>query len=282
MGSGAMKRSHFGVAACLAGGCSLAAGAATAQVGQVGRESGRAGWDTLGQTYNGMGGVVASPFRDFNVMRAKIPPPLQAARSKPYNTKGLNSCQAVLDEVSELDLVLGPDVDTPDIEVRRSMYVRGADMAASTAIDAVRSAANHFIPMRGTIRKITGADRAEKKVKQAVLAGQIRRGFLKSYGMQHNCAWPAAPEGFHPAPGGPVWGAAVAPVALPPPAPMQASVIPAAVTAIAPVQVASQTAAPSAPAAPPAATLAAVTEPQAGAWRIGASSMTLASSRAKR
>ena len=276
-----MMRSNLGLAACIFGGCSLVAGAATAQVGEAYREGGRAGWDTLGQTYNGMGGVVTSPFRDFNVMRAKIPPPLQQASSRPYNTKGLDSCQAVLSEVAELDLVLGPDVDTPDIEVRHSMYVRGADMAASTAIDAVRSAANHFIPMRGTIRKITGADRAEKKVKKAVLAGQIRRGFLKSYGMQHNCAWPAAPEGFHPAPGGPVWGEAVAPVALPPPAPMQAAVIPAAASVtIAPVQVASQAAAPSPRPVAPTPTLAAVTEPQAGAWRIGAAPMALASSTA--
>ncbi len=251
-----MSRSGLSIVASLAVGGSLAAaGLCQAQVGQAYRDGSRAGLDTLGQTYNGMGGVVTSPFRDFGVMRAKLPPPLEKARTRPYDVRGLGSCEAVLNEVADLDLVLGPDLDTPDIEHHRNMYGRGADMAASAAVDAVRSAANHFIPMRDTIRKITGADRADKKLAKAVLSGQVRRAFLKSYGMQHNCAWPAAPIGFRPAPGGPDWSLtqAVAP-APPPPAPMMAAVI-AAVAPATPL---------ASPPPPPAAT-----EPQAGAWRIG-------------
>ncbi|MBE7218796.1 MAG: hypothetical protein INR64_10025 [Caulobacteraceae bacterium] len=278
-----MQRRSFSTAICLATVCALPAAPAGAQVGQAYRDSGRAGIDTLGQTYNGMGMVVASPFRDFGVMRAKIPPPLVKASSKPYDTKGLNSCDAVKDEVADLDLVLGPDIDTPDIEKHRNLYNRGSEFVSSAAVDAVRSAANHFIPMRDTIRKISGADRMQKKVEKAVLAGRVRRGFLKSYGMQHNCAWPAAPASFRPGPGGPNWSLvqASAPVA-PPPAPMTASVIQASVPvppAAAPVQVASLSS-PKARAVPVDAGPAPATESQAGAWRIGAPTVSVASTSA--
>ena len=279
------------------------AGAAFAQVGsQIGEgfhSTGRAGLDTLGQTYNGMGSVASTPFRDFNVVHAKMPPPLERARIHPYDVRGLTSCGAVLNEVSELDLVLGPDIDTPDIEKHRNMYNNAADLAGSAAVDAMRSAVDHFIPMRDTIRKLTGAEREQKKMEKAVLSGKVRRGFLKSYGMQHNCAWPAAPAGFTPAPGGPVWTMVAVQVA-PPPAPMTAAVI-AAIIPGQPVGAASgapagavlastgggASGAPGKPAvrgaslqvasaasprtlrAAPASGAPVATETQAGAWRIG-------------
>lgn len=276
-----------GAGLCL-GGCAMhpiatvagAGGVAYRSTGSVARNSAHAGWDTLGQTYNGMGGAISAPLRDFNVVRLRTAPVLSRARKRTYDTRGLNSCQAVLTEVSALDVVLGPDLDTPDVGRHHNMYGRGADMAASTALDAVRSAADHFIPMRGTIRKISGADRAEKKKKSAELAGQIRRGFLKSYGMEHNCAWPAAPIGFEPAPGGPVWPtllqAGPAPIAPVTPAVIPAAVpLPALPAATAPLRLATAgasahqtgTAATRPPASAAEPSLA--TETQAGAWRIG-------------
>ena len=221
-----MKRSTLSLAACVVGGGVLAAaGGAGAQVGSQISEgvhsTGRAGMDTLGQTYNGIGSVASTPFRDFGMVHTKLPPPLDRARMHPYGVRGLTSCEAVLHEVSELDLVLGPDIDTPDIEKHRNMYNNAADLAGSAAVDAMRSAVNHFIPMRDTIRKLTGAEREQNKLEKAILSGKVRRGFLKSYGMQHNCAWPAAPSGFTPAPGGPVWTAMTVQVA-PPPAPHDA------------------------------------------------------------
>ena len=296
-----MKRSTLSLAACVVGGGVLAAaGGAGAQVGSQISEgvhsTGRAGMDTLGQTYNGIGSVASTPFRDFGMVHTKLPPPLDRARMHPYGVRGLTSCEAVLHEVSELDLVLGPDIDTPDIEKHRNMYNNAADLAGSAAVDAMRSAVNHFIPMRDTIRKLTGAEREQNKLEKAILSGKVRRGFLKSYGMQHNCAWPAAPSGFTPAPGGPVWTAVTVQVA-PPPAPMTPAVIAAVLPSASPagvdtraVVLASTSGA--APGATAATTLAVrnvkvasasparpprslspgapvATETQAGAWRIG-------------
>ena len=46
----------------------------------------------------------------------------------------------------------------------------------------------------------TGASRHDKAVQAAVQAGGVRRGYLKGVGMRMNCAPPAAPSWFVPAP----------------------------------------------------------------------------------
>ena len=152
---------------------------------------------TGGELYLGAGNAVRRPLHDLNMMQDKIAPVLLRAESHPYDLRGVNSCNDVLDRVSELDLALGPDVDTPK-ERRHTRVARGADFAAEAALDAAGSAAEHFLPMRSTIKQITGAQRYENHVKHAQLAGTTRRSFLKAIGMEHNCVWPAAPLDFAP------------------------------------------------------------------------------------
>ena len=152
---------------------------------------------TGGELYHGASAAVRAPLRDLNMMQDPIAPVLLRAESHPYNMTGVNSCNDVLDRVAELDLALGPDVDTPK-QKGRTRVNRGADFAASTALDAAGSAAEHFIPMRSTIKQISGAKRYENHVIHATLAGETRRSFLKAIGMEHNCAWPAAPLQFTP------------------------------------------------------------------------------------
>ena len=152
---------------------------------------------TGGELYLGAGNAVRRPFHDLNLMQDKIAPVLLRAESHPYDLRGVNSCNDVLDRVAELDLALGPDVDTPK-EKRHTRVARGADFAATAALDAAGSAAEHFLPMRSTIKQITGAQRYENHVKHAQLAGVTRRSFLKAIGMEHSCVWPAAPLDFAP------------------------------------------------------------------------------------
>ncbi|WP_174301950.1 hypothetical protein [Caulobacter sp. S45] len=152
---------------------------------------------TGGELYLGAGDAVRRPLHDLNMMQDKIPPVLLRAESHPYDLRGVNSCNDVLDRVAELDLALGPDVDTPK-ERRHTRVASGANFAAEAALDAAGSAAEHFLPMRGTIKQITGAQRYENHVKHAQLAGTTRRSFLKAIGMEHSCVWPAAPLDFVP------------------------------------------------------------------------------------
>ncbi len=149
------------------------------------------------EIYHGASRAVKAPLHDLNMMQDQIPPVLLRAEERPYDVSDVDTCNDVLSKVAELDLALGPDVDMPK-EIRRTRASRGADFAAEAALDAAGSAVEHFIPMRSTIKQLSGATRYENHVKHAILSGEVRRSFLKTVGMAHNCTWPAAPLAFKP------------------------------------------------------------------------------------
>jgi hypothetical protein len=66
------------------------------------------------------------------------------------------------------------------------------------AVSLVKDTAEGVIPMKSWVRKLSGAEKNDKRVRQAVLAGEIRRAFLKGLGVMHDCRWPAAPLSFEP------------------------------------------------------------------------------------
>ncbi len=161
------------------------------------RSTGAVG-DTMNQTANGVGGAVRAPLRDFNLMHEVIPASLIKAETNPYDTDGMISCEALLTEVGELDVALGPDVDTPSEAKHKDAYDKSASFAAQAALDAVKDTAEGVIPMKSWVRKLSGADNADRRAKQAILAGTTRRAFLKGIGVMRNCTWPAAPLSFEP------------------------------------------------------------------------------------
>ncbi len=152
-------------------------------------------YTTGGDVYSGVGAAAKQPFRDFNMMQDPIPPVLLRAESTPYDLAGVSSCARLMNQVAELDLALGPDMDSPK-DKGGGRLTKGADAAASAALEAATSAAEGFLPMRSIIKTVTGATRYERHVKHAVLAGTERRSFLKAIGMEHNCGWPAEPLGL--------------------------------------------------------------------------------------
>ena len=154
--------------------------------------------DAVGNTADehmpGVRDAVKSPLRDLNLTEDDIPLILVRAYAKPYDVTGLTSCRAILDQVSALDLALGPDVDIPRSgSTEEDMFAKGRGMAGDAALDAVRSATSGVIPVRSWVRRFSGANRAEQEAKAIVLAGSVRRGFLKAIGSQQQCDWPAAP-----------------------------------------------------------------------------------------
>lgn len=180
--------------------CSLAVGEGCAMNGppEVAARGSAAVGDTVSQTTAGVGGAVQAPLRDFNLMQEAIPAALQRAIVNPYDSHGLDSCEALLSAVGELDVVLGPDLDTPKESRRKDFYDKGASMAAQAALDAVKDTAEGVIPMKTWVRKLSGAASADVHAHRAIAAGMARRSFLKGLGEMHNCAWPAAPLSFEP------------------------------------------------------------------------------------
>ena len=222
---------------CVAGGCAghgapqADAAASPPRPGMASR-SAAAGVDTFDVAYHGVGGAIRAPFKDFNIAHDRIPAVLMRAAAAPYDTRGLKGCAALTEEIAALDLALGPDLDTPDLETSRDVYAKGAGLAADAALDAMRGAAVAYIPMRGVVRKLSGADKLERRTKKAVLAGSVRRGFLKALGMERGCAWPAAPLGAEVASAPSAVVIATGPVAAPSPSTPRSAAIAVPVVAV--------------------------------------------------
>ncbi len=214
-----MRRLIIGLGVLLLSGCA-SGGSPPADI--AARSSGAVG-STVSQTATGVGGAVQAPLRDFNLMHDSIPVALLRAQQNPYDISGMDNCPALLVAVGDLDVSLGPDIDTPSENHHQDAYNKSASYAAQAALDAVKDTAEGVIPMKTWVRKLSGAEKADKQARRAIAAGIARRAFLKGLGVMHNCAWPAAPLSFEPAPprpssppptsaGGTVPGA---PVALP-------------------------------------------------------------------
>jgi len=124
--------------------------------------------------------VIATPATDLNLKKGEIPPILVAASQNPYGLSGMRRCADLAAEVSRLDAVLGDDIDIAQAPSRRVSPGKVA-----------QSVVGSFIPFRGIIREISGANEQERKQQLAIYAGSTRRSFLKGVGYQRGCPWPA-------------------------------------------------------------------------------------------
>ncbi len=103
-----------------------------------------------------------------NLVRTKIPPVLLEAMADPYaRPPGKKiSCETLIMLVAPLDLALGEDVDRRPPEEDEDLMDRGKRMAGSAAFRAMASAAQDLIPMRGWVRKLSGAEKHDKLVQR--------------------------------------------------------------------------------------------------------------------
>lgn len=138
-------------------------------------------------------GVVEQPFRDFNLIRSKIPAVLLRAMADPYE-RPPTGCAELRIAVDSLDEALGPDLDEPVSTEHPGTLTRVEGNAKTGALDAMRSGVQSEIPFDGFIRMLTGAQRHDKLVMAAIQAGAIRRGYLKGMGEAHGCTVPATPR----------------------------------------------------------------------------------------
>ena len=144
--------------------------------------------------------AVTAPLEDLNLRQKDIPPVLARAVSAPYDIQGFTRCEPIAAEIGRLDAALGPDLDEAPPPDSRSRGKKVADGAWKAGVTEVRDQTQNTLPFRGWIRRLTGAARHDRAVEAAIRSGGIRRGYLKGVGMRMNCAPPAAPSWFEPAP----------------------------------------------------------------------------------
>lgn len=126
--------------------------------------------------------VAMTPLTDLNLSQDEIPPVLLAAGADTYASEGLKTCEDIGDAIAAIDAVLGPDSDVVEEESDRISWGRIAT-----------SAVGSFIPFRSVLRELTGAAEHKRDFQAAIVAGAVRRGFLKGLGQQKGCAYPARP-----------------------------------------------------------------------------------------
>lgn len=143
---------------------------------------------------DGITGAMQAPLRDVNIVRTKIPRILLEAMDDPYQRPAKADCKSLIALVRPLDVALGEDIDrTPPAE-NEDLMDRGRKAAGGAALGAVASAAQDMIPMRGWVRKLTGAERHDRLVQSAVASGAVRRAYLKGLGEARGCDPPATPQ----------------------------------------------------------------------------------------
>lgn len=134
-------------------------------------------------------GAVAAPLRDVNVLRTKIPPILLDAMADPYQRPKPATCAGITAAILPLNEALGTDLDQASGE-DGDMMERGR----GAALGAVASLASGVIPFRGWVRQLTGAERHDSLVTDAITAGAVRRAYMKGLGEAKGCHPPAIPS----------------------------------------------------------------------------------------
>ncbi len=127
--------------------------------------------------------VARTPLRDLNIDSKDIPPVLIGASANPYASDGLASCNDIVARIAELDQALGGDYD-----------VVGESDTSPSEGKIAQGVVGSLIPFRGIVREVSGAAGDQRKLRAAVAAGMVRRGFLKGIGLQRGCKYPARPR----------------------------------------------------------------------------------------
>ncbi len=126
--------------------------------------------------------VALTPLTDLNLSQDPIPDILMRARSAPYSSNNLRDCSDIRRAVGDLDAVLGDDFDTSPPDDR-----------GISATGIAQRVVGMFIPFRGIIREISGANSHEYEFREAIAAGLMRRAYLKGKGQEMGCPYPASP-----------------------------------------------------------------------------------------
>lgn len=147
-------------------------------------------------TVNRLGDTATLPLQDLNLTRSEIPAVLQQARLQPYAPPVEPvSCASLQQALAALDEVLPPDVDASRPKPGEQGWAeQGGEMVGEAVWDALRNTAEGVIPLRGWVRKLSGAERHSSAVQSALRAGEARRSFLIGHAQARGCAARPGPD----------------------------------------------------------------------------------------
>ena len=122
-----------------------------------------------------------TPLEDLGLRKREIPDNLKIVARDPYASPQAE-CTAIKDELTLLSIQLGEDPGAvkPALSAREEYVEEGTNMLQDTVVSLIRRQTD-IIPVRGVVRRLTGAGKHERKVNQALEAGKLRRAYLRGY-----------------------------------------------------------------------------------------------------
>jgi hypothetical protein len=139
-----------------------------------------------------VGAAATAPLHDLNITRQGVPPVLLAAITNPYDLPHPLNCGEIIRQIHELDIVLGVDLDVPGTPQAPSLTLRNGKIVLAL----IHGAADWLLPYAGFVRTLSGSQRHDQLIIEAITAGSVRRGYLKGLGESRRCPRPARPVHF--------------------------------------------------------------------------------------
>ena len=130
-----------------------------------------------------------APLHDLNLVRQKIPPVLLAALADPYARPRPFNCRTIVADVEGLREALGGDFDEPDNPQRPSLTTQ-----RGVVLRIAHGAAEMLLPFAGFVSTLSGAGKHDQLVSEVIIAGSVRRSYLKGLGEAYRCPFPAYPN----------------------------------------------------------------------------------------
>jgi hypothetical protein len=131
----------------------------------------------------GLVDAATQPLSDLNLIKKKIPQILQVSAAHPFSVPPNQDCVALRNDIDLLAQALGMNGST----AKKGIIEKGKDSAGNAAVNALRRTTEGIVPMRGWIRKLSGAERHSSLVANAISAGHLRRAYLKGYFEAKGC-----------------------------------------------------------------------------------------------
>jgi len=116
---------------------------------------------------------------------ADIPQLLKDIKAEPYKAWAAPACDTIPAEIAAINDLIGRDVDyvLPKTDATTDMQQKAMKGGASM----VRG----LVPYGGVVRFVTGANKKDDALREAILAAYARRGFLRGVQASLKCPAPA-------------------------------------------------------------------------------------------
>ncbi|QTD56644.1 hypothetical protein [Parasphingorhabdus cellanae] len=124
--------------------------------------------------------ALMQPVKDVNLRKDQIPEKLLAVQNHPYDLENMRGCRALEAEITQLDELLGPDINQLQEKSLTEKREQGVSRVAGAMIGGL-------IPFRGVVRELSGANAAKRRFLEAIAAGNARRSFLKGVAVTKGC-----------------------------------------------------------------------------------------------